>query len=158
MDTPTTPAPSEIPVKSKKRFYLLMAISIVGVVFLKLSFIFFLIGMLPALVAYLVDHDKNKYLFYTMAALNFAGVFPEMMDIVAEGGTFNAIKAKLTDAMVWFSMYSAAGLGWALVWLSPILAALVLEGVYQGRILHMENVQKKLEEEWGSEISQSEPH
>jgi hypothetical protein len=149
-----TPAPSEIPVKSKKRFRILLALSIVGIVLLKLSFIFFLIGMMPAMVAYMVDHDKHKYIFSTVTALNFAGVFPEVMDIVAQGSTFNAIKAKLSDALVWFSMYSAAGLGWALVWLSPLLVAIVLEGIYRGRILHMENVQKKLEEEWGKEIDQ----
>jgi hypothetical protein len=30
---------------------------------------------------------------------------------------------------------------------------MVLEGIYRGRIAHIENGQKKLEEEWGPEIN-----
>jgi len=144
---------SDIPIKSKKRFRILIVICAISAVVLKLSFIFFFIGMFPAMVAYVIDHDKNKYIFSTVAALNFAGVFPHMMDIYIQGGTFNAIKEKLIDAMVWFEMYSAAAMGWAIVWVSPIIAAMALEGVYKGRILHMENIQKKVEEDWGPEVT-----
>ena len=144
---------SDIPVKSKKRFTILIALSLVGAVLLKWSFIFFAIGMLPTVVAYLVDHDKNKYVFYTVAALNFSGVFPDMMAISLQGGDFTAVAERLSDITVWFTMYSAAALGWGIVWLSPVIAAMVLEGVYRGRIVHMESMQKKLEEEWGTEIN-----
>ncbi len=147
--------PSDIPIKSKKRFRILIALCIVSAVILKLSFIFFFIGMLPAMVAYIIDHDKNKYIFSTVAAFNLAGVFPHMMDIYLQGGTFTAIEGKLSDAIVWLTMYSAASMGWAIVWVSPILASIVLEAIYAGRILHIENMQKKLVEEWGDSIIQN---
>ncbi len=149
----TPPPTSDIPIKSKKRFRILIGVCVLGTILLKLSFIFFFIGMIPAVVAYIVDHDKHKYIFSTVAALNLTGVFPYMMDIYIMGGTFDAIKSKLSDAIVWFIMYGAAGMGWVLVWISPILASAVLEGIYRGRILHLESVQKKLVEEWGKEVT-----
>ena len=144
--------PVDIATKSKRRFRLLMMLFLPGAVIFKMSFIFFFIGMLPALVAYIVDHDKNKYVFSTVAALNFAGVFPYMMDIFHRGGSYKAIVEKLSDAIVWFVMYGAAGMGYALVWFSPLMAASMLEGIYKGRIMHLESLQKKTIEEWGTEI------
>jgi len=139
-------------VKSKKRFRYMVAVFIVGAFIFKMSFVFFFIGMIPAFVAYVVDNDKHKYIFSTVFALNFAGVFPFMMDILWHGGHFDAVQNKLSDMVVWFAMYGSAGLGWALVWLSPIIAAATLEGLYRGRILHLETLQKKAVEEWGEEV------
>ena len=116
------------------------------------KYLFFFIGMVPAFVAYITDNDRNKYTFSTVAALNFAGVFPFMIDILAHGGRFAAVQNKLSDMVVWFVMYGSAGVGWGLVKLSPIIAAATLDGIYQGRILHLETLQKKAVEEWGEEI------
>ena len=138
--------------KSKKKLVVLTVLSILGGVLLKMNFIFFFVGMLPAMVAYIVDHDKNKYIFSTVAALNFAGVFPYMVDIFMQGGTFGAVEAKLSDMVVWLVMYGSAAMGWAVVFASPVIAAAILEGVYAGRILHMESLQAKSVEEWGEEI------
>ncbi len=152
-DVAAAPIETTAPPKPKKRIGLIILMSLVGAVLLKWSFIFFVIGMLPTVLAYLVDHDKNKYMFYTVAALNFSGVFPDMMAISTQGGTSGAVVGRLSDISVWFTMYSAAALGWGIVWLSPAIAAIALEFIYRGRIAHMETVQKKMEEEWGTEIS-----
>ncbi|HEU5046493.1 MAG TPA: hypothetical protein VFT64_01475 [Rickettsiales bacterium] len=138
--------------KSKRRMGILMALSIAGAGVLKMSFLFFFIGMIPAMVAYIVDHDPKKYTSYTVAALNFAGMFPYMMDVYAQGGTLLAIKDRLTDPLVWFVMYGSAGLGWVIVHCSPLIAAVVLDGLYKGRILHLEIQQKRAIEDWGKEV------
>ncbi len=144
---------SDIPSKSKKRFWILVVICILGLVLLKMSFVFLFIGMMPAMVAYLIDHDKNKYSSSTVAALNFAGVFSYLMEIYMQGGTFEAVKERLFDANVWLVMYGAAAAGWFLVWFSPIVASVALDGIYRGRILHLETMQKKAEEEWGKQVT-----
>ena len=144
---------SEITAKSKRRFRLLIPVFIIGAIFFKMSFIFLFFGMLPSMAAYVVDHDKRKYVCSTVAALNFAGVFPFMMDIFKQGGSFDTVKAILSDPIIWFIVYGSAGLGWTLIWISPIIAALALDGIYRGRIIHLEIVQKHLEEEWGEEVA-----
>jgi hypothetical protein len=138
--------------KSKKRLYILIGLSVVGVVIGKFSFIFFFVGMLPAMVAYITDHDQNKYTSSTVAALNFSGVFPYLMDIYFQGGSFSAVASKLSYPLVWFVIYGSAAMGWAIVFFSPIIAAAVLDGIYSGRALHLEIQQKKLIEEWGEEV------
>lgn len=150
------PTTTDITKKSKKRFRILLAFSIAGVVLLKMSFILFFIGMLPAAVAYIVDNDQKKYVSMTVAALNFSGVFPYMMDIFMRGGTFGAIESKLADPVVWFVMYGSAAMGWIIVFSSPVIAAAVLQGIYKGRILHLESLQKKSIEEWGEEVASEE--
>lgn len=139
--------------KSKKRLYILIGLSLVGVVVGKFSFIFFFVGMLPAMVAYITDHDQNKYTSSTVAALNFSGVFPYLVDIFVQGGSFGAVEDKLSYPLVWFVMYGSAAMGWAIVFFSPIIAAAVLDGIYSGRILHLEILQKQLVEEWGEEVT-----
>src|SRR6185369_3849599 len=93
---PATPpvVPTEITKKSKKRLWILVVFSIVGAILFKMSFILFFIGMLPAMVAYIVDIDPKKYTSMTVAALNFSGVFPYMLDIYFRGGTLPAIESK----------------------------------------------------------------
>lgn len=159
MKKAATPAPASAPAhdaprkSSRRRFHILLAMCLLGAVVLKLSFIFLFIGMMPAMVAYVIDHDKNKYICSTVAALNFAGVFPDMVNIFNAGGTFDAVKDKLLDPLIWLVMYGAAGVGWAVVWVSPVVAAIFLDGLYRARILHLENVQKKMEDEWGPGLS-----
>jgi hypothetical protein len=147
-------SPPEAPRKSsRRRFHILLVLCLVGAVVLKLSFIFLFIGMMPAMVAYVIDLDKHKYICSTVAALNFAGVFPDMMNIYNAGSTFDVVKDKLIDPFIWLIMYGAAAVGWAVVWVSPLIAAMFLEGLYRARILHLEGIQKKMEDEWGPGLS-----
>ena len=138
--------------KSQKRIVVIIVLSLIFAVMLKMTFIFLFLGMLPAMVAYINDHDKNKYTSYTVAALNFSGVFPYVIDIFSQGGTLAAIKNRLSDPIIWFVMYGSAGLGWIIVHCSPVIAAVVIDGLYKTRILHLEILQKKAVEEWGKEV------
>jgi hypothetical protein len=145
----------EIPVKRKKGLSVIVIpiVFIAGIIILKLSFVFFFIGMLPSIVAYMIDRGKYKYIFSIVAALNFAGVFPYVMDIgMHSGGSFEAVNNKLSDAFVWLSMFGSAAIGWSLVHISPTIASVVLKGIYQARIMQLEKFQHKLIEEWGEEI------
>lgn len=137
----------------KKRYAILILLGIVAAVVFKFGVFLLFVGMLPAIVAYETDNTKFKFLFSTVAAFNFSGVFPDMMQVFIEGGTYEILKIKLLDPSVWFIMYGSAALGWGMVWLSPIIASTTLEGIYSGRILHLETLQKKSEEEWGAEVT-----
>lgn len=138
--------------KSNKRVIVIVVLSVLFAVLFKMTFIFLFLGMLPAMVAYINDHDKNKYTSYTVAALNFSGVFPYVMDIFSQGGTLSAIKNRMSEPIIWFVMYGSAGMGWVIVYCSPVIASVVIDGLYKGRILHLEILQKKAVEEWGKEI------
>lgn len=145
------------PKGSAKRYIVLVVVIVLGTLVLKLAAFLFFFGMLPAIIAYEVDHSKRKFIFSTVAAFNLAGVFPDMAQLALLGGTFEAVTAKLLDPGVWLTMYGAAALGWLVVWLSPIVAGTTLDGIYSGRELHLEMLQKKAVEEWGDEVKGDEP-
>lgn len=137
---------------NSKRYAILIALGIASAAIFKMGVFLLFVGMLPAIVAYETDHTKFKFLSSTVAAFNFAGVFPDMMQVFIEGGTIEILKIKLLDPYVWLVMYGSAALGWCMVWVSPMIASTTLEGIYSGRILHLEGLQKKAEEEWGPEV------
>lgn len=137
---------------NSKRYAILIVLGIASAAIFKMGVFLMFVGMLPAIVAYETDHTKFKFVSSTVAAFNFAGVFPDMMQVFIEGGTIEILKIKLLDPYVWLVMYGSAALGWCMVWVSPIIAATTLEGIYSGRILHLEGLQKKAEEEWGPEV------
>ena len=137
---------------SSKRYAILIVLGIASAALFKMGVFLLFVGMLPAIVAYETDHTKFKFLSSTVAAFNFAGVFPDMMQVFIEGGTVEILTIKLLDPYVWTVMYGSAALGWCMVWVSPMIAATTLEGIYSGRILHLEGLQKKAEEEWGPEV------
>lgn len=143
--------------KSKKGLLLMIVTGIVAAVTIKLGVFILFAGMLPTIVVYETDNTRHKHVFSTVAAFNLAGVFPDLMQVFIEGGTFSMLKIKLMDPYVWLVMYGSAALGWCMVWLCPIIAAATLEGIYSGRIVHLEKLQKKSEEEWGEEVKGVQP-
>jgi hypothetical protein len=144
---------AEVPGRQKKWLMIALILALPMMVLMKMAFFLFVIGMLPTICALSVPYDPKRYIFSIVASLNFAGVFPDLFSLAMQGGTPRALIIKLSDPIVWASMYGAGLLGWAIVWMSPSIAMLVLGGVYRGRVLHMQHVQKRLEEEWGQEVT-----
>ena len=147
---------SEIAKRSKKRLLMLLVLSALGTAVLRMDFVFLFVGMLPAMVAYLIDHDSNKYTSSTVAALNFSGVFPYAVDNYMQGSTFNIIEYKFSDPWVWLVMYGSAAIGWGIVLFSPMVASVVLGIKRAGRVMYLESAQAKYIEEWGEEVADNE--
>jgi hypothetical protein len=140
------------PGKQKKGSMLIPALLLPAALVLKLGLFLLLIGMLPTGLAYAFMRNKT-YAVSTVAAFNFTGLFPDLLSITMQGGTLRVLADKLTDLPVWLSMYGGGALGWAVVWLSPAIAMIFFEEIYQGRLRHLENLQKKLEDEWGPKVT-----
>jgi hypothetical protein len=152
MSNSTSSETADIQVKPKKWFSFGMMLSAPLIVLLKMGFLFLLIGMLPTFLTMAYMRRRTPYVISTVAAFNFSGVFPYLLVIFLQGGRPRAVLDNLSDLTVWASMYGAALLGIAVVWLSPSIALVFLESIYRGRMRHMESLQKKLEEEWGTAI------
>lgn len=69
------------------------------------------IGMLPTVVAYLVDRTPGRCTTMTVAGLNFTGVAPYLMKLwMTKSGIANAV-AIVVDPFALVVMYGAAGAG-----------------------------------------------
>jgi hypothetical protein len=152
----TTPRASSTK-RAKMRFkhkFMLITFSLLMMAFLRTGFVFFVIGMLPCIVAYYMDVSKHHYTFKSIFASNLSGMMPFITRIIREGPSSALLQEIMGDATSWIIIYGAALMGWLLVKLCPMLAQGMVKGMHQTQIMRYEWIQKKLENEWGNEVKQ----
>lgn len=136
--------------KGKLGAALIYVACLVLMVLLKGWFIFLLVSMLPAIVARIADTSSQKEVYRCVMACNIAGVLPHVMKVFSVDSD-SALKV-IADPTLWFSIYALAGIGWLIVGIMPVMAEIFTELGHNGRIARLEDMQKKLIEEWGPEI------
>ena len=68
-------------------------------------------GLLPAIVAWVVDRSEQKYAMWCVFGMNFSGLLPFLMDIWFKDHTTDAAIAILTNVFDLMVIYSAAAFG-----------------------------------------------
>ena len=141
--------------KKKGKFMkmtMLWLICITLVVFLQLSFILFLVGMIPTGIAYLTDDSDYKHKFHCVLPCNMAGVIPYMAQLLANGNEVSQMQGMLGDLSTIAVMYSSAALGWILYGASPHMAAAFVRILNNRKTGNINAIQHQLVKEWGPEI------
>lgn len=135
----------------------LFVVSAVGVVVLKMGFIFMLLALLPAILSYFVDTDPGKSMFKTVFTCNFAATLPWTIPIVKAGFSMESYNVTnlMTSPTVWMFVYLGAAAGYALVFLCRLIAKFILIVTYEYRIARLEMIQKRLLDEWGDAINRN---
>lgn len=147
------------PVQKRKKqapavtFFQIAGISLILIVILKHSFIFLLAGMLPSIVAWIVDRSRSKLQFRTVAAMNFSGVAPYMAMLIKQNNSTEAVQAVMATPEAWLVMYSAAGFGWGIVLFTPYFIRSAMNFFSDNKIHKLEAEQKELIEEWGTGVA-----
>ena len=113
------------------------------------------VGMIPSLVAYIIDRDPEKTAPMTVAPLNMCGILPFIMELWKHDHTIQAAIGKIADPLTWLVMYGAAGIGWALYFLVPPIVTNIEVMRAQGRIESLNGRKKDLIEEWGPDVALS---
>ena len=126
--------------------------SIVMIIFLQMTFVLFVVGVLPSFVAYYIDRSPSRSTFHTVMPCNLAGVLPFIAALAAEGNDSTMLQMMLSDLTVLLIMYVAAGVGWALVYASPHVAAIIINSLNGRQILRLKQTQDKLLNEWGEDV------
>ena len=138
---------------SKLKLAGIIILSLIAIILLKMTFILLVVGMLPTAVVYFVDNSKTRSLFHTVMACNLAGVLPFVGELWASGNQTSMVGMMLSDMQRLLIMYSAAALGWGLMYVCPIAARFMISGINTHNIQKLKHRQKRLEEEWGEEVS-----
>lgn len=115
------------------------------------SFVVIVAGLLPSIVAFVVDDKPGRPLFHTVAPLNVAGVAPFVLKLWLHGHTMDGALAILTNVFDIAVMYGTAALGWVLAWLNPAIAVVVAEAFSGYRLNRLEAREKELRAEWDFE-------
>ncbi len=130
-----------------------LSIAVVAALVLSLPTVVLLfLGLLPAIVAFIVDDNPRKYATKCVVASNFAGVWFFLLRLWTGEHSLAETMAILTDVYAWLLMYSAAALGWLCYLWFPSIAALFMEMTAERRIAGLKLKQKKLIDEWGEGV------
>ena len=156
-DTSGPAAPSETPRMKASVALILIPLALVGVLIISLpSIILVFFGMLPTLVALIVDRTSQKYAVFCVGGTNFSGVFPYLLDLWSGEHTAGSAIEILTDVFSLLLMYGAAGFGWMIFIAVPPVVGVFLTVMAQRRVSQLRRVQKELIEEWGEDVAATE--
>lgn len=111
------------------------------------------VGMLPTLVAYIVDGRREKYAAFSVGCMNFCGVLPFMLQLWTQEHSFAMAWRIVGDPISWMVMYAAAAVGWIIYYAAPHVVAGYLRLQLDRRIQKLRGYQKDLVTEWGDSIT-----
>ncbi len=131
------------------RMMLVLVVLLLTIVTALPTFIVIMIGMVPTLVAFIVDLTPGRYLCRCVAGLNVAGIAPFVHKLWTGENNVDAALHIIGDSLSWLAFYGSAGFGWMLFLSLPgvVAAAQTINARRKVRLLH--ESQKNLAYEWG---------
>lgn len=140
---------------STARIFLILGL-IMAAVFLPTT-VLLAVGMLPTLVAALVDRSRRKTRAITVGAINLAGCTPFLLDMWTQGQSFEKAVSIIMDPTAIIVMYAAAAVGYMIDWAMSGIVASVLFQRGLARQQEIEKRQQELVVRWGQEVTGSIP-
>ena len=126
------------------------------IVLLQFGFIFLLLALLPSVVAYYYDINRDPYksTFKTVFCCNLAATLPSLVPMLEAGIKLRRYDTStiLNDWNNWLIVYSGAAAGWCLIVLCRYVARFSVTLFNEYNIAMLENQQQRLIEEWGQQI------
>lgn len=111
-----------------------------------------LMGMLPGIVAYILDRRKGKAASRTIMGFNIAGLLPQLISVLTSPSPNALAREMLSNPFTWFWVYLFACFGWVVIHLVPQIAYLFLSLKAEYTVKRMRSQQEKLIKEWGDGI------
>jgi 1,4-dihydroxy-2-naphthoate octaprenyltransferase len=128
---------------------------ILGMMFALPTMLVLTLGLLPMLVAFVVDMNPRRYAARSVGFLNFAGTLPFLISLwTGKHDLISAMKI-LTDVYAWLVIYSAAAMGWLIYLGMPSVAGFLMQFHATQKIRHLEQARKKLINEWGEAVDRN---
>ncbi len=133
--------------------------SLLGVVALFAALIFMpttivlLLGMLPTMVAAIVDRSGKGTQAMTVGAMNLAGCAPFLIDLWARGHAIDLAVSLITDPRTIIVIYSAAGIGYLISWAMAGIVGTMMVKRSQSRLKEIKKRRDRLVERWGPEVT-----
>lgn len=125
---------------------------ITAIVFMPTTIMLFL-GMLPTLVAGLVDRSGKGTKALTVGSMNLAGCTPFLLDLWTTGHTAENAMAIISDPRTIIVIYCAAGIGYLIDWAMSGIVATVMIQRSGFRLKDIKKRQAALVEKWGQEVT-----
>jgi len=111
------------------------------------------IGLLPTLVlAFTAKGEFKSKRIACVAFANLAGVVALLGDVWSRPDAFASV---VTSMSSWVVMWGGASLGYALIFVGPMIAAVILQGLSEDRIKNINQQRQELIDLWGHDVAAS---
>jgi len=110
------------------------------------------IGLLPSLVAALVERGGSRYAWLCVGGINLSGLAPWLFDLWFGHHTIDYAIHLITSVQVLLVAYGAAGIGWLIYLSVPPIVSTFTAMTSQRRSAVLISKQKKLEDLWGDGV------
>jgi hypothetical protein len=104
--------------------------------------------MLPAIIATVVETAPGKPLTRVLALFGGAAIVSPLHILWTSGHTLSGAMTLVEDPAVLSLSYAAAGGGWLLAELVPVLVRVALEATTRARTANLRATRARLQEEW----------
>jgi hypothetical protein len=111
------------------------------------------VGMIPTIVAFVIDRDPEKSAGMTVGSMNLCGVMPFLISLWQGGHTIDLAVQTLLHPFPYMMMYGAAAVGWLLYYGIPPMVAGGLAMRDTARSRDLDKKREALVEEWGFEVT-----
>ena len=132
--------------------WMLIVISgFLGLAYAPISILVFA-GMIPTIIAFLIDQDARRSTTITVGLMNAAGVSPFVLTLWEQGSTIKVSLGLLRHGMTWLVMYGSAAGGCVILFIIPPIVHVALIQKARHRIIELEKRQILLRSAWGDEV------
>lgn len=111
------------------------------------------VGMIPTIVAYMIDRDPEKPAPIIVGGLNFCGCMPFAIMLWQQGHGMSIAMKMLANPLTWLVMYGAAALGWAFYYGIPPAVANAEIRSAEKRVEELRMTKSELVQQWGPEVA-----
>lgn len=142
-----------------KGFGLVNWVIIIGIgIFLFLvstyALLLLIFGMSPTFAASMTDKRYGNCASRTIGAMNFIGLVPFLSDLINSNDPAETAKIIVQSPQSWLFIYGCASIGWIMIWIIPQITSAIFSIKAENKITVIESLQKRLEDEWGTEIKE----
>jgi hypothetical protein len=112
-----------------------------------------LAGMIPTMVAYVIDRDSSKPAAIAVGGFNFCGCLPFAILLWKGDHSFRQSFQILSQPLSWLLMFGAAAIGWAFYFGIPPLIAGAEVAKAERKIEALKKRKVSLVQEWGPDVA-----
>lgn len=127
-----------------------------GIVYSAMAIVL-MIGMVPTLVAAIVDKSATRTKTMTIGVMNFAGCMPFMLEVWKKGGSLDTAITYVVEPRTIVVMYFSALMGYLINWAVTGIVSSVMVQRGKARMIAIREHQKDLVERWGEEVTGNVP-
>lgn len=115
------------------------------------------VGMIPTIVAAIVDRTAGRMRAVTIGVINLAGCSPFMVEIFKKGNDPEMAITYILQPRTIVVIYFAAAMGYLIDWAMTGIVSSILVQKTKGRLKEIQKNQKDLTERWGVEVTGTVP-